>query len=48
MSPFASSKAKLMSRASTAKQTAALLNAQSVHLDVLEVSLLALFNIQSS
>jgi hypothetical protein len=27
-----------MDRASTAKQTAALLNAQSVHLDVLEVS----------
>ena len=26
-----------MDRASTAKQTAALLNAQSVHLDVLEV-----------
>jgi hypothetical protein len=28
-----------MDRASTAKQTAALLNAQSVHLDVLEVTL---------
>jgi len=28
-----------MNRASTAKQTAALLNAQSVHLDVLEVSI---------